>query len=204
MAQSNHERVTRALDALKEGLKPFVEREMQAEYGNQWQQEALKSLREQHLSNDGEEAHEIERQKQEVLRIRFEEQARRETRKVSIAPIEGQPVSGLRPWREIMTPHPDVASNRYQQAQFAANLGQVYRDEGADEYRVPRDFFQRTFLTEGLRHVLSRALQRLTGTGGDPVIELQTNFGGGKTHSLLALYHLFSGAPVSDLLGIEP
>src|SRR5438309_12040955 len=57
MAQSNHERVTRALDVLKEGLKASVEREMQPEYANQWQQEAMKSLREQHLSSDGETAH---------------------------------------------------------------------------------------------------------------------------------------------------
>src|SRR5207253_8167605 len=108
------------------------------------------------------------------------------------------------PWREIVTPQPDVASGRYQLAEFAADLGRVHRGGGSDEYRVPHDFFQRTFLTHGLRRLLSGALQRLSGTGGDPVIELQTNFGGGKTHSLLALYHLFSGVPVSDLIGIEP
>ena len=47
-------------------------------------------------------------------------------------------------------------------------------------------------------------MQRLSGSGGDPVVDLQTNFGGGKTHSLLALYHLFAGVPVTDLVGIEP
>src|SRR6266571_9438077 len=136
---------------------------------------------------------ELERQKQELLRIRFEDQARKEVRKAAVAPIEGQPAGGLRPWREVVTPHPDVASGRFQQAEFAADLGQVTRGEGADEYRVPRDFFQRTFLTDGLKHLLAGALRRLAGVGGDPVIELRTNFGGGKTHSLLALYHLFSG-----------
>jgi len=44
---------------------------------------------------------------------------------------------------------------------------------------------------------------RLNGKGGDPVVELQTNFGGGKTHSILALYHLLSGTPATDLPGIE-
>src|SRR5215469_16052004 len=92
----------------------------------------------------------------------------------------------------------------YLLAEFAADLGQVHRGTGSDEYRVPRDFFQRTFLTHGLRQLLIEALQRLSGTGGDPVVDLQTNFGGGKTHSLLALYHLFSGVPISDLVGIEP
>jgi len=149
-------------------------------------------------------ATEVERQKQELLRIRFEEQARKEVRKASVAPIEGQPTMGLRPWREVVTPHPDVASGRYQQAEFAADLGQVARGEGADEYRHPREFFQRTFLTEGLRHLLTNALLRLDANAGDPVVELLTNFGGGKTHSMLALYHLVSGVPVNDLPGIEP
>jgi hypothetical protein len=80
---------------------------------------------------------------------------------VSVAPIEGQPAGGLKPWREIVTPHPDVASGRYQQAEFAADLGQVYRNEGTDEYRDPREFFRRTFLTEGLRQLLTNAVQRL-------------------------------------------
>ncbi len=151
-----------------------------------------------------EEVAEADRQKQELLRVRFDEQTRRETRKVAAVPIEGQPTATLRPWREIITPHPDVASGRYQQAEFAADLSQVHRGEGADEYRKPRDFFGRTFLTEGLRHLLVGALRRLDGSGGDPIVELQTNFGGGKTHSMLALYHLFGGTPVADLPGVEP
>jgi predicted AAA+ superfamily ATPase len=276
MAQSNHERVGRALELLNSGLKPFVEREMLAKYGPRWQYEAVKSLREQHLSDDEEGVHldtqglllilwdqwhlvfskilghaerslvselretrntwahqkpfssddtyraldsmqrlltavsasgpasEVDRQKQELLRLRYDEQVRNETRKGAVAPIEGKPALGLRPWREVVTPHPDVASGRYQQAEFAADLAQVHRNEGSDEYRVPRDFFQRTFLTNGLKLLLTGALQRLSGSGGDPIIDLQTNFGGGKTHSLLALYHLFSGAPISDFVGIEP
>ena len=41
------------------------------------------------------------------------------------------------------------------------------------------------------------------GKGGDPVVQLQTNFGGGKTHSMLALYHVFSGAKASELAGVD-
>ncbi|KAF0250487.1 MAG: hypothetical protein FD167_113 [bacterium] len=150
------------------------------------------------------EATEVEKQKIELLRTKFDEQARREVRKASIAPVEGQPTTGLKPWREIVTPHPDVASGKFQQAEFAADLWQVYVNEGSDEYRDPKEFFRRTFLTEGLRRLLTGALRRLSGTGGDPVIELQTNFGGGKTHSMLALFHLFSGAIATELLGVEP
>ncbi|BAY95648.1 MULTISPECIES: Swt1 family HEPN domain-containing protein [unclassified Tolypothrix] len=150
------------------------------------------------------EADAVEKQKQELLRIRFDEQARRETRKAAVTAIETNPVGGLKPWREIVTPHPDVASGRYQQAEFAADLWQVYLDEGSDEYRLPTEFFRRTYLTEGLKQLLSNALLRLSGQSGDPVIELQTNFGGGKTHAMLALYHLCFGVSASELPGLEP
>ena len=149
------------------------------------------------------ESDEIEKYKMELLRVRFEEQRRTEARKAAVAPVEGRPAGNLRSWREIVTPHPDVASGRYQQAEFAADLWQVYLGEGSDEYKDPTEFFRRTFLTEGLKQLLITALLRLNGKGGDPVVELQTNFGGGKTHSILALYHLFSGTPATDLPGIE-
>jgi Swt1-like HEPN len=110
-----------------------------------------------------EEAAEVERQKQELLRVRFEEQACRKTHKAALAPVEGRPIAGLPPWREVITPHPDVASGRYQQAEFAADPGQVHRGAGADEYRDLREFCDRTFLTEGLRHLLTNALRRLAG-----------------------------------------
>ncbi|NJO76740.1 MAG: ATP-binding protein [Leptolyngbyaceae cyanobacterium RM1_406_9] len=150
------------------------------------------------------EADQVEKQKQELLRVRFEDQARRETRRAAVAPTEGQPLSGLKPWREITTPHPDVASGRFQQAEFAADLWQVYLDEGSDEYRDPTEFFRRTYITEGLQQLLTNALRRLSGNGGDPVIELQTNFGGGKTHAMLALYHLCNALEIADLPGMEP
>ena len=145
----------------------------------------------------------IEQMKAEILRVKFDEQVRSQRRKEADAAIKGQPAAGLKPWREVVTPHPDVASGRYQQAEFAADLWQVYLNEGPDEYRDPVEFFRRTFITEGLQKLLSNALLRLAGHGGDPVVELQTNFGGGKTHSMLALYHLFSGVPAGQLPGLE-
>ena len=69
--------------------------------------------------------------------------------------MEGTPQGGLKPWREIITPHADVASGKYMQAEFAADLAQVHRGEGSDEYRDPNEFFRRTFLTVGLRDLLS-------------------------------------------------
>ena len=277
MSISNRERVGRTLDLLRDGLYPFVEREMRSVYGdkwlvaatpfvsedrnlrrsvqqilkqdvsellklvwNQWREVFKKTLgnaeknlvgelmvtrnswaHSEPLSTDdayraldsvsrllssisAPEADEVDKQKQELLRVRFTEQARRETRRATLQPLEGNPAGGLKPWREIVTPHPDVASGRYQEAEFAADLWQVYLDEGSDEYRIPTEFFRRTFLTEGLKQLLANALLRLSDNGGDPVIELQTNFGGGKTHAMLALYHLFMGVPASDLPGLEP
>ncbi len=148
-------------------------------------------------------AAEVGQMRMDLMRSIFDDQRRQEMRKKSFQPTEGKPQGGLKPWREVVTPHPDVASGRYQQAEFAADLWQVYQGEGSDEYKHPSEFFRRTFLTEGLRRLLSQALLRLAGKGGDPVVELQTNFGGGKTHSMLALYHLFSGTPVADLPGVD-
>lgn len=149
------------------------------------------------------EAAEVEQLRMDLLRTFFDEQRRTEMRKSSFQPTEGKPQGGLQPWREVITPHPDVASGRYQQAEFAADLWQVYNKQGSDEYKHPTEFYRRTFITEGLKRLLMRSLERLAGTGGDPVVELQTNFGGGKTHSMLALYHLFSGLPAGELPGIE-
>jgi len=149
------------------------------------------------------EAAEVEKMRMDLLRVQFEEQRRSEMRKLSFQPTEGNPQGGLKPWREVVTPHPDVASGRYQQAEFAADLWQVYLNEGSDEYKNPVEFYRRTFLTEGLKQILVKSLLRLSGEGGDPVVELQTNFGGGKTHSMLALWHLFSGCQATDLPGVE-
>lgn len=150
---------------------------------------------------------EVEKMKMELLRVRFDEQARSEKRKSSGTAIESTATGNLKPWREVVTPHKDVASGRYQQAEFAADLWQVHLGEGTSEYRDPVEFFRRTYLTESLKGMLVGAVQRLGGSSsassGDPVVQLQTNFGGGKTHSMLALYHLFSGIAPNELAGID-
>jgi hypothetical protein len=146
---------------------------------------------------------ELDKMKMELLRVRFDEQVRSEKRRSAGTAIESQVTGSLKPWREVVSPHKDVASGRYQQAEFAADLWQVHLGEGSDEYRTPAEFFRRTYLTESLRQLLTGAVLRLTGQGGDPVVQLQTNFGGGKTHSMLALYHLFSGIAPSELIGVD-
>src|SRR5207302_4899443 len=121
-------------------------------------------------------ADEIRKVKMELRRTIFDEQARSERRRSAGTAIESAAASHLKPWREVVTPHRDVASGRYQQAEFAADLWQVHLGEGTDEYKNPVEFFRRTYLTESLRRLLVGAVHRITDGGGDPVIQLQTNF----------------------------
>ena len=275
MAITNHERVGKALEMLKTGLGPFVEREFKNAFPNEYADKidmymgqdrllAGKSIGEwdvapqlklmwdswntvfrkvlgpaerslvgelrdhrnrwahqQAFSSDdadraldsmarllsavsaGPQADQISKMKMELRRLIFDEQMRHEKRKSLPSAIESQATGSLKPWREVISPHPDVATGRYQQAEFAADLWQVHIGEGSTEYKDPTEFFRRTFLTDSLRQLLSGAVRRLKGEGGDPVVQLQTNFGGGKTHSMLALYHLFSGTSPGELLGID-
>src|SRR6266849_2669758 len=274
MAITNQERVGKAMDLLRTGLAPFVDREFKSQHQAQatevarhyfgddravgkkpiaeWDVAALLKLmwdawndtfgrtlgraerslvselrdcrnkwahQEAFSSDDADraldsmarlltaisapEADEITRMKMELRRLTYDEQVRGEKRKAGGSLIEAAATGTLKPWREIVTPHADVASGRYQQAEFAADLWQVHLGEGSDEYKKPQEFFRRTYLTESLKRLLVGGVQRIAGKGGDPVVQLQTNFGGGKTHSMLALYHLFSGANVSDLAGVD-
>ncbi|MFZ1829153.1 MAG: Swt1 family HEPN domain-containing protein [Candidatus Competibacteraceae bacterium] len=278
MAITNHERVGKALEFLKTGLGPFVERELKAKYRDAWAFEVKDILSDTRLGagkteslNDvaallvvmdrkwnevfrqilgkserslvneilgvrnawahqepfssddayraldsagrllsaisAAQADDVEKMKMELLRVKFDEQARGEKRKSVSQAIDTGVTGSLKPWREVVMPHDDVASGRYQQAEFAADLWQVQLGQGTDEYRDPVEFFRRTYLTESLKAMLIGAVRRLTvgggASGGDPVVQLQTNFGGGKTHSMLALYHLFSGIAPTDLAGID-
>src|SRR3990172_8761058 len=274
MAITNHERVGKALELLKAGLGPFVEREFKAKYGDGWAFEVKEVLSDTRLSagktdslNDvaallvvmdrkwGEvfrstlrkaersfvnelidvrnrwahmetftgndtyraidsavrllsavsapQVTELEKVGLELQRVGFDEQARGEKRKSAGTAIESGVTGSLKPWREVVTPHEDVASGRYQQAEYAADLWQVHLGQGTDEYKNPVEFFRRTYLTESLKGMLVGAVRRLAAGGGDPVVQLQTNFGGGKTHSMLALYHLFSGTAPKELAGVD-
>jgi len=109
----------------------------------------------------------------------------------------------LKPWREIIVPHPDVLNGTFQQSEFAADLTAVRTGKATPEYGDAQAFYERTFITEGMGRLLTQVAQRLNGKGGEPVIQLQTAFGGGKTHTLLAVYHMASRkCQLGDLAGI--
>lgn len=105
-----------------------------------------------------------------------------------------QPASSsrnLRPWREVAPPNSDVTLGSFRDAEFAADLQQVYDGRATvTEYGNPVQFFHQTYITPSMRELLVNTLQLLGGKGGDPIVQAKTGFGGGKTHSLIALYHL--------------
>ncbi len=97
----------------------------------------------------------------------------------------------LRPWTDVVEPHADVASGDLAMGTYAANLAKVALEgAGAGVYRDAREFFRATYFTGEIQKLLLDVWGRLAGTPGDRVLQLRTPFGGGKTHSLLALYHL--------------
>jgi predicted AAA+ superfamily ATPase len=109
----------------------------------------------------------------------------------------------MKPWREVAVPHPDVLEGTFLQSEFAADITAVHTGKASPEYQDARAFFHRTFITEGMGLLLTSVAKRLNGHGGDPVIQLQTAFGGGKTHTMLAVYHLATrDCPLKDLPGV--
>lgn len=89
----------------------------------------------------------------------------------------------------IAIPHDDILQGRLTMDIFAADLWDVFKNRGAEEYRKTDLFFQKTYQTEGLSTLLDVVASRLKGKGGDPILQIQTPFGGGKTHALIAMYH---------------
>jgi predicted AAA+ superfamily ATPase len=114
----------------------------------------------------------------------------------------------MKPWTDVVQPHADILGGDLEMAVFAADLGSVVRHEGSvrEVYGDPAAFFRATYLTSSMRSLLADVLGGLAGEGGDRVLQLRTPFGGGKTHSLLALYHLATAREkavgAADLTGL--
>lgn len=99
----------------------------------------------------------------------------------------------MKPFSTIAIPHEDILKGRLTMDVFAADLWEVSKGRGPDEYKDADTFFAKTYLTQGLGNLLRIVEKRLHGDGGDPVIQIQTPFGGGKTHALIAMYHKAKG-----------
>lgn len=103
-------------------------------------------------------------------------------------------MADLKPWLEVASPHRDIRDGSFDESLFAADLGLVAAGKGPKDYMDPELFAQKTFLTENLKAALIEVGDRLAGEDVAAVFRMQTEFGGGKTHTLLAAYHLF-GSP---------
>ena len=98
-------------------------------------------------------------------------------------------------------PKEDVLEGRLSEDTFAADLHAVYAGKAPEVYGDPVKFFENTFPTDGMKTLMKEVFGRLTGkdAGANPVIKLETSFGGGKTHSLIALYHAAKSPQSVDL-----
>ena len=104
-------------------------------------------------------------------------------------------------WYSIIEPHRDIREGDFSEDIFAADIGDVYAGVAPDDYQDPYLFYRKTFITAGLEALLRRVHRKLTEGKGPSVIQIQTPFGGGKTHSLVAIYHyLENGEKVRELL----
>ena len=95
-------------------------------------------------------------------------------------------------WFLTVTPHLDIRQGRLDESVFAANLAEVAMGNGREIYNNPVVFFSKTYFTAGLRNVAKTVINGLNGNedSENRVISLQTGFGGGKTHTLISLYHI--------------
>ena len=109
----------------------------QAQFSSDDADRALDSIERLLTAVSASQAEDVRKLKMELRRVVTDEQVRGERRKSAGIAIETGAASNLVPWREIITPHKDVASGNYQQAEFAADLWQVHLGEGTDEYRNP-------------------------------------------------------------------
>jgi hypothetical protein len=116
---------------------------------------------------------------------------------------EGRKVGALEAWRFIAPPREDITAGRLTLDHFAANLAVVDRREVDGAYGDPDEFFRATHMTGGLKLVLESGASRLARGHGPSVIGLQTNFGGGKTHTMLALLHMARATDPSALQGVK-
>ncbi|MCX2727443.1 DUF499 domain-containing protein [Thermomicrobium sp. 4228-Ro] len=111
----------------------------------------------------------------------------------------------MRSLYETCEPRPEVLQGELREELFAARLKDVLDGVADPVYQDPERFFENTYPTEGLRTLLREVLGRLTGRNpaANPIVRLETPFGGGKTHSLIALYHAVRGSPAAERL-VDP
>ena len=98
----------------------------------------------------------------------------------------------LQDWQNVLEVQDFIEFNRIESSLFVANLDKIQSGKGFKEYSDPVLFFENTYITKGLQKLLKGVLGRLLGLTNQGVYNLQTSFGGGKTHALSSLFHFFN------------
>jgi len=108
----------------------------------------------------------------------------------------------LKSWYSVCSPHEDIKKGNLNESSFAIDLWGVITGNAPEMYLDSEEFFKKTYFTEGLKSVLTKAAKVLYGNSesSDRILGLQTSFGGGKTHLLSALYHLAKSTNIEELL----
>lgn len=112
----------------------------------------------------------------------------------------------MKPWFKVVIPHSDIREGKLDESVFAANLAEVASGAGPEVYSNANSFFAKTYFTAGIKTICKRVVDGLDGNhnSGDRILSLQTGFGGGKTHSLITLYHIAkNGSKVNQLSGAK-
>jgi len=103
-------------------------------------------------------------------------------------------------WYDVAPPHEDIRRGDFDEAVFAAKLGDVVTGDAPEDYSDPYAFFKKTYLTAGLEKLLQQVYKKLSKGRGPGIVQLKTPFGGGKTHALILVYHyLANGGRVEEL-----
>jgi len=110
----------------------------------------------------------------------------------------------MKPVYEVCEPRAEVLEGTLIEDIFAAELTPVVDGTAPDVYGHAETFFANTYPTEGLKALLHEVFSRIAGRGGNPLVRLETNFGGGKTHGLIALYHLAQSSQTAPGDLLEP
>jgi len=109
--------------------------------------------------------------------------------------------SPMKTWYEIIPPHEDIRVGDFDESVFAADLGDVVAGTAKQDYKDPYLFYKKTYPTQGLQNLLKRVHTTITTDKGSSVVQIQTPFGGGKTHALVAIYHYATnGKKIKELL----
>lgn len=112
-------------------------------------------------------------------------------RRAPSTPQEPQGQGSLRCVWESCTLREDVRKGELPEESFAARLSDVVQGKAVAVYQDPKVFFERTHVTASMEELLRTVHSRLfdAKSTANPIVRLETSFGGGKTHSLIALYH---------------